>query len=68
MTALRKIFTVGLFEDVADPEKWRLKMKVYEHRYKEMLVGPTRRHLLEGDGGGNGLTRRDGPLHVWLGD
>jgi hypothetical protein len=33
-TALRKIFTEGLFEDVAETEKWRLKMKVYEHRYK----------------------------------
>jgi hypothetical protein len=34
-TALRKVFTEGLFEDVADPEKWRLKMRTYEHRYKE---------------------------------
>src|SRR5262249_49112016 len=32
-TALRRIFTEGLFEDVADPEKWRLKMRIYEHRY-----------------------------------
>jgi hypothetical protein len=34
-TALRKVFTEGLFEDVAHPEKWRLKMKIYEHRYRE---------------------------------
>lgn len=34
-TALRKIFTEGLFEDVADPDKWRHKMKIYEHRCKE---------------------------------
>jgi len=31
----KKIFTEGLSEDVADPEKWRLKMKIYEHRYKD---------------------------------
>jgi hypothetical protein len=34
-TALRKIVTEDHFEDVADPEKWRLKMKVYEHRYRD---------------------------------
>ena len=34
-TALRKIFTESLSDDVADPEKWRLKMKIYEHRYKD---------------------------------
>src|SRR5262249_14269477 len=34
-TALRKVFTEGLYQDVADPEKWRLKMRLYEHRYKE---------------------------------
>ena len=33
-TALRKVFTEGLFDDVADPEKWRLKLRIYEHRYK----------------------------------
>lgn len=33
-TALRKVLSEGL-EDVADPETWRLKMKVYEHRYKD---------------------------------
>jgi hypothetical protein len=33
--ALRKVFTEGLFDDVADLDKWRLKMKVYEHRYKD---------------------------------
>jgi hypothetical protein len=33
-TALRKILTEGLLDDVANPEKWRLKIKVHEHRYK----------------------------------
>ena len=32
-TALRKVFTEGLFEDVSDLEKWRLKLRIYEHRY-----------------------------------
>jgi hypothetical protein len=34
-TALRRIFTEGLFDDVKDPNKWRMKMLLYEHRYKE---------------------------------
>jgi hypothetical protein len=34
-TALRKVFTEDLFEDVADLEKWRVKMRTYEHRYKD---------------------------------
>jgi hypothetical protein len=74
-TALRKVFAEGFFDDVADPEKWRLKMKIYEHRYYftstaiiRRLVDPTRRSRAEDDGGGNGLNRRDNPLHVWLGD
>lgn len=33
-TALRKVFTEGLYEDVADLERWRRKMKLYEQRYK----------------------------------
>lgn len=33
-TALRKILTEGRLDDVADPKRWRLKLKVYEHRYK----------------------------------
>ena len=34
-TALRKIFTEGLFEDVFAQERWRHRMKVNEHRYKD---------------------------------
>jgi hypothetical protein len=34
-TALRKTLTENLFEDVADTNKWRAKLKVYEHRYKD---------------------------------
>ncbi len=34
-TMLRRIFVEGLFDEVRDPEKWRLKMKLYEHRYEE---------------------------------
>jgi len=33
--ALRAIFTEDLFEDVADTSKWRAKLRVYEHRYKD---------------------------------
>lgn len=34
-TALRRIFTENLFDDVADTAKWRAKLKVYERRYKD---------------------------------
>jgi len=34
-TALRRIFTEGLFDEVKDPSTWRAKMRLYEHRYKE---------------------------------
>lgn len=34
-TALRRIFTEDLVADVADPTKWRDKMKIYERRYKD---------------------------------
>jgi hypothetical protein len=34
-TALRRVFTENLVADVADLEKWRVKMKIYEHRYKD---------------------------------
>jgi hypothetical protein len=33
-TALRRIFMESLFDDVADTAKWRARLKVYEHRYK----------------------------------
>jgi UDP-2,3-diacylglucosamine pyrophosphatase LpxH len=34
-TALRRVFVEGLFDDVRDPDNWRIKMRLYEHRYKE---------------------------------
>jgi hypothetical protein len=34
-TALRRIFVENLFDDVKDPAKWRVKVALYEHRYKE---------------------------------
>jgi hypothetical protein len=34
-TALRRIFVEDLIDEVIDPNKWRAKMKIYEHRYKE---------------------------------
>jgi hypothetical protein len=33
--AVRQIFIDGLFEDVKDSDKWRNKLRLYEHRYKE---------------------------------
>jgi hypothetical protein len=34
-TALRRVFVEGLFNDVQDPARWRAKMTLYEHRYKD---------------------------------
>jgi hypothetical protein len=34
-TALRRIFAEDLFDDVADTSKWRARLNVYEHRYKD---------------------------------
>ncbi len=34
-TALRRIFIEDLFDDVAETARWRAKLKVYEHRYKD---------------------------------
>jgi hypothetical protein len=33
-TCLRRMFVENLFDEVKDVEKWRLKMRVYAHRYK----------------------------------
>jgi hypothetical protein len=32
-TSLRRIFVDGMFDDVADAARWRVKMGIYEHRY-----------------------------------
>ena len=37
--ALGRIFVEGLFDDVKDETKWRLKLRLYEHRYKD-ACGP----------------------------
>lgn len=34
-TALRRIFTENLYDDAADANRWREKMRLYEHRYKD---------------------------------
>jgi hypothetical protein len=34
-SALRRIFTEGLYSDIVDAEKWRLKLNLFEHQYKE---------------------------------
>ena len=34
-TSLRKIFLENLFDEAKYPEKWRIRMKLYEHRYQE---------------------------------
>jgi hypothetical protein len=34
-TTLRRIFTEGLIDEVKAPEKWRHKLMLYEHRYKD---------------------------------
>jgi hypothetical protein len=34
-TSLRKIFTENLFDEVKDLGKWKVKMGLYEHRYKD---------------------------------
>jgi hypothetical protein len=33
--ALRKVFIEDLFDEFADPEKWKRQMTVFEHRYKD---------------------------------
>lgn len=33
--SLRRIFVEGLFDDVADLGKWKVKMSLYEHRYRD---------------------------------
>jgi hypothetical protein len=33
-TCLRRMFVENLFDEVKDVEKWRLKMRLYAHRYK----------------------------------
>jgi hypothetical protein len=39
-TALRRIFTEGLVDEVKHTAKWRARMTLYEHRYKDS-GGPT---------------------------
>jgi hypothetical protein len=34
-TSLRRIFTEQLFDEVKDQGKWKMRMSLYEHRYKE---------------------------------
>jgi len=34
-TSLRRIFVEGLFDDLTDQAKWKAKMTLYEHRYKD---------------------------------
>jgi hypothetical protein len=33
-TSLRKLFTEGLYEKIADPKQWKAQLTLYEHRYK----------------------------------
>lgn len=33
-TALRRIFVENLFDEISDTNKWRAKLRLYEHRYK----------------------------------
>jgi hypothetical protein len=39
--ALRKISVEGLFDDVRDEGKWRLKLRLYEHRWKNDATAVT---------------------------
>jgi hypothetical protein len=34
-TSLRRIFTEGLFDDIIDKVRWRPKLNLFEHRYKD---------------------------------
>jgi hypothetical protein len=34
-TSLRRIFVENLFDEVKETDKWRTKMRLYEHRYQE---------------------------------
>lgn len=36
--ALRKIFIEALVDDVRDEEKWRFKLRLYEHRWKDAAI------------------------------
>jgi hypothetical protein len=34
-TALRRVLTEGLFDDIVDKARWRPKLNLFEHRYKD---------------------------------